>query len=184
MRLRVRRKSTRRRRKPSLPEMPYTDPETVRTILAPDGSTGLGSAASMSDSAIQQAIDEATSEIDGTLSVRYPVPFGDEDGETVPALVATIARDNAAYLATLTYRQGAPLPTGHPILLRYARSSLMLANIAKGIISLNVEPDPPMESSAGEATVINPYTGNLFTLEDAGIGRSLRTDPFGQRWGA
>jgi phage gp36-like protein len=157
--------------------MAYSDPDTVRTILAPDGSTGLGSAAAMSDEALQQAIDEVTSEIDGTLAVRYPVPFGEDDGNPVPALVATIARDSAAYLATLTYRQGNPLPVGHPILLRYQRSSLMLSNIAKGIISLNVGDTPPTETSSGEATVVNPYTGNLFTLEDAGIGPALR-DPF------
>lgn len=163
--------------------MPYTDPETVRTILAPDGSTGLGSAASMSDAGIQQAIDEATSEIDGRLAVRYTTPF-DHDSLPVPALIATIARDNAAYLATLTYRQGDPLPPGHPILLRYQRSSTLLAQIGTGVVSLDVIPDPPPELDSGTATVINPNGDDvMFTMEGLGIGprRPNRFSPF-ERW--
>lgn len=145
--------------------MAYTDPDTVRGILAPGGNGAPGSAASLGDDDIQQAIDEATSEIDGALAVRYGTPFDDP----APDLVCTIARDNAAYLATLTYRQGDPLIAGHPILLRYQRSSALLLRIASGAVSLDVGEDSPPEIDPG-AEVVNLNEGTMFEPGDLGLG--------------
>lgn len=145
--------------------MAYATPATVREALAPEGDNA-GTAAALSDGQLNDAITEATSEIDSTIP---GAPFTG----TVPAVVSSIARDVAAYLASLTYRKGLELPSDHPVALRYARAEMLLAKAAKGQLDLSGE----AESLTLEVGVANAYEGDLFTLEDFGIGVSDRFLP-------
>lgn len=138
----------------------YTIPARVRAVVAPAASTE-GSASGLSDSELQEAIDEASTIIDSRLASDYTVPFPDP-----PPAVQIIARDLAAYLATLTYRKGNPLPDNDPVARRYAVATGLLDEIVKGKAIL-----PQLGSGdAGQAAVQNAYEGDLFRLEDFGLG--------------
>lgn len=142
--------------------MPYATPTTVREALSPEGDTGPATAAQLSDDQLNDAIAEATSEIDAVVK---GAPFA--DGEE-PAIIKAIARDVAGYLATLTHRQGNPLPPEHPVALRYKRAEALLAAAAAGKLDLTEEVET--EARGGNVAVVNPYEGDLFTFEDLGLG--------------
>lgn len=147
----------------------YTTIAAVRQVLSPDGSTSatLGTAASLSDDEIQEAIAEGAAEIDARLTARYSVPF-----DPVPAIIEKINRDLAAYMATLTYRRNTPLPDSDPVALRYARALALLTGAQKGDIQL-VGEDGDV-GQAAEAYVVNTlgYEGSLFTLEDFSLAQA------------
>lgn len=153
----------------------YTTPGAVRNVLAPDGDPGgdLGTAASLGDEQIQEAINDAASEIDAKLAPRFSVPFAG----AVPVVIAKLNADIAAYLATLTHSGHEPLADTHPIRLRYARARDTLTALAKGEGKLLGE-DGEIASSA-EAFVANPHEGDLFSLEDFGLGTA---NDLGRRW--
>lgn len=145
----------------------YATVADVREALAPEGDTTAATAASLSDSQLTDALVEATSEIDAKVR---GAPFAPA---SVPAVVQAICRDVAAYLATLTQRRNVDLPPTHPIALRYARAESMLTAAAAGKLDLTLD----VEAAAGEVSVVNPYDGDLFTLDDAGLGIGTRTLP-------
>lgn len=142
----------------------YTSISALRQVLAPDGSTDvtLGTAASLSDAELQEAIDEAAAEINARLAGRYSVPLT----APAPVIVEKINRDLAAYMATLVYRRNIPLPAEDPIRLRYARALDLLKGIGSGVIELTTDTGALGQSS--EAYVVNTigYEGDLFALED------------------
>lgn len=140
--------------------MPYATPTTVREALAPEGDSTQATAAGLNNAQLSDAIVEATSEVDARLA---PAPFADP----VPAIVAAITRDIAAYLATLTHRRGNPLPQGHPVLLRYQRAEQLLGQGAAGNLELG---EIPTEGS--EVQVATQFEGSLWTLDGEGIGPS------------
>lgn len=144
----------------------YTDVTAVRQILSPDGSTDptLGTAASLSDAEIQEAINEAASEINARVAGRYTVPFAQ-----APAIIEKLNRDIAAYLATLVYRRGDPIDPNDPVQLRYNRAQTLLAAIQNGKAELVGAAGPVAEGTA-EAEVINPYFGDLFLPADFNLG--------------
>lgn len=141
--------------------MAYATVEQVRLALSPDGSSDptLGTAASLEDAQLEDAIGEAASEVDGKLAGRYTVPF-----DPVPGLVTGWTRDIAAFLATLTYRRGTPLSPDDPVRLRYLRAKDMLDQASKGLVDLVGVADGTA-TSAAEPTVVNPYDGVLFPLD-------------------
>jgi hypothetical protein len=145
----------------------YADAEALREALAPDGDISTATAAGLGDSQLEDAIADAQAEVDARVPAA---PFAAGD---VPGLVATIVVDIAAYLATLTHRKGNPLPDNHPIALRYARAQLLLAKAERGDLDLTDESG----ARIGEASVVNPYEGDLFNLEDAGLGIANRVWP-------
>lgn len=151
--------------------MAYATVTDVRQALAPDGASTatLGTAASLDDGDLTDHIAEAQAEIDARLSARYSVPFADGD---VPSLVNKIARDIAAYLATLTYRRNTPLPEADPVALRYARALALLTGAQKGDIQL-VGDDGDV-GQAAEAYVVNTlgYEGSLFDLQDFSLAQA------------
>ena len=151
--------------------MSYCLPSDVRLALASDGDpSDLSSAASLDDVTIQAACDEASSEIDARVSGRYTVPFQpDPISGTIPPLVLAIARDVAAYLATLTFRKGQPMLPTDPVLLRYTRAQMMLTQIQTGAATIQQPSDDGQEPSSTTATVVNQYVGNLFQMEEFGL---------------
>jgi phage gp36-like protein len=140
--------------------MAYATPADVRDALAPSGDTSAASAAALDDGQLNDAIREATTEVDARVD---GAPW--DDGE-VPKLINDIVRDIAGYLATLTHRKGSPLPAEHPVRLRYVRARELLVELAAGRIEL--EPDGELTST--EATVVNPYEGDMWDLNDLGLG--------------
>src|SRR3954463_10997354 len=129
--------------------MSYATPATVREALAPEGDTGAATAAALTDEQLSDAIAEAQSEVDARLA---QAPFADG---SVPGVVSSITRDVAAYLATLTHRRGNPLPSDHPVALRYLRAEQLLGQGAAG----NLELGGDAGSGSSEAQVANPYEG-------------------------
>ena len=143
--------------------MAYTTPAAVRLALSPDGDTSanLGTAAALDDTALNDAIAEVQAEVDARLSGRFTVPF--QDG-SVPAVVAQIVRDLAAYKATLTYRRNVPVPDNDPVALRNAQAfALLIAlqNGQAGIVGASGE-----QGSTPEAVAYNIIDGDLFSLQD------------------
>lgn len=145
--------------------MAYLTPNELRAVLNPDGdNTDLGSAAGMSDTALQVALDDAQAEVDGKLAARTQVPLA----TPVPQLVRAIVVDIAAFLATLTARRGDPMGTDDPVRLRYERAAKLLDDIAAGRQPL---PDPLADREwPGQASaVVNGYDGQLLGPADAGM---------------
>jgi phage gp36-like protein len=139
----------------------YATVNDVRTALAPDGDfDSPATAASLEDAQLTDALVEASAEVDGMVK---GAPFAD-----VPVVIQGIVRDVAAYLATLTHRQGNPVPNEHPVALRYKRAEALLAAAASGKLDLTQEVEE--EARPGGVAVVNPYEGSLFTFEDLGLG--------------
>lgn len=173
-----------------LPSPAYTTEQQVRLALAPDGDTSQATAASLTDTAIQDAITEAQDEIDSRLAGRYPVPFGRAGTAfpDVPPIVWMIARDFAAWNATLTFFRSNPVPDGHPALRRYQRAEARLQDLVSGKAELAqtaAEEAAGMaaETPTSQADVENAWDGDLWTSDDLSIGpgdsRRLTPGPFG-----
>lgn len=159
--------------------MAYTTAGEVRGVLSFAGSADTHSASGANDEQLEAAIEDARTEIDARLAVRYPAPFDDPDHteRPVPPVVARINRDLAAYLATLTFLRGAPLVAEHPISLRNAAAQNLLQGIATGKITLDLpggrDDEQQPENKPGGATVINAYAGSMFTPAGFGIGPAI-----------
>lgn len=120
--------------------MAYLAPQTLRGVLAPEGAgPDQASAASLPDDQLQAAIDNAGSQVDSALGVRYTLPLA----APVPPVVVSIVQDIAAWLATLTWRRQRPLPAESPIVLRYTRATALLDQLAKGTMVLPVAEGQP-----------------------------------------
>jgi len=136
---------------------PYVTLAQVRDALAPSGSItpGIATAASLTDSELTAAIADAQTEVDARLQGYSPTPF---DASAIPPIVTRIARDVAAYLATLTFRQGDPMLPDHPVSLRYAAAQAMLTAITTGKMEAPGAP-PDADGDGGSqqqtAAVIN-----------------------------
>jgi phage gp36-like protein len=143
----------------------YVSPPQVRAVLAPEGENDQSTAAQLSDAALVEQIVAAQREIDARLRDRYSVPFG---AGAVPGLVVELARDIAAYLATLTHRRAGEVSDSEVIRLRYTRAKEILTQLGSGEVDLDT---PPAEATAesAEPTVINPYDGDLFAKEQLGV---------------
>lgn len=119
--------------------------DKVRIALARDLTDVQGTAASLPDPQIQDAIAEATSRVDGRLSQLYLVPFADP----APELVQTITRDLAAFAADLVFREVRDYSSNlNPVYIRYQEALGLLKEIAEGKVSLPGAPGvtPPVGS--------------------------------------
>ncbi len=88
---------------------------------------------------VNQAIEDATSEINGYCMARYEVPFN-----PVPPFIKKLAADIAIY--NLFSRRGYDEDSAdRSILDRYKNAVRVLENIAKGVITLG-QPQPPPET--------------------------------------
>jgi len=145
--------------------MAYTDASEVRKILHPDADqTDIGTAASLSDDQLGEAIEEADQEVDGALGSLYTTPF-----VPTPPLIARLSRDIAAFLATLTHRKTNPMDRDDPVRLRYDRAQQILGQAREGQFDVS---DVAPVSMERESAVVNPLYGDisLFSLGDFGLG--------------
>lgn len=143
--------------------MPYTAIDDLRLALNPGGVQSPANASDLSDDELADAISEAQTEVDARLSGRYTVPFADG---AVPAAVALVTRDLAAFEATLRHRGTNPgtIPDDHPVRLRQQRADRLLTALSKG------ESEAGGKGSAAPVEVANVYDGDLFTMADFDLG--------------
>jgi phage gp36-like protein len=132
-----------------------------------------GTAASLSDEAVEDAIAEAQSRVDTRLAGRYEVPF-DPD---VPSQVRYITRDIAAWLCHLTFREVRDLNTElDPVHLRYKAAEALLIDLQNGKTDLPDAPDADPGESGQSVIVINE-TCDLFNECDFDLHRRWPTYP-------
>lgn len=161
----------------------YCTATDVRNALNPGGAgqAGGGTAASLDDTAINDAISEADGTIDTYLrtGTRYAVPTetAQQDPGTGPVTVTVAikpvrfwSRNIAAYLATLTFRRGKDLPADDPVRLRYTDTMTLLTAIrdGKGEAPLPA-PDSSSGGTSGEVFAANAYDQPLFGASDFGL---------------
>lgn len=151
----------------------YTTKEAVRLALARDLQSVQGTAASLTDDALDDAIAEATSRVNTRLAGRYDVPF-DPD---VPVQVGFLTRDIAMWLAYLTFREVRDLNTElDPVHLRYKAAEALLIDLQNGKTTLPDVPDAdPGED--GTAVIAINETDDLFTECDFNLYRRWPTFP-------
>lgn len=128
----------------------YTDVDAVRLALSPGGdNSDLGSAASLGDADLQAAVDDATDEINGKIATRYQLPL-----VAAPSILNRIARDIAAYFATLTQRGSDPIAATEPVALRYTAAESLLTQIQNGTIA--IDPTDPGGEAELSPVFIDP----------------------------
>jgi phage gp36-like protein len=140
----------------------YTTVDDLRLALAPGGVADPGTASALSDGELADAVGEAQSEVDARLSDRG-APYAEG---AVPALVAQITRDLAAFKATLVHRKGHPVEPNDPVRLRYDHALALLRQIGTGEVDL----PGTVEEGTSESALLNPYDGALFQLDDFALG--------------
>lgn len=156
----------------------YCTVRDVKNALAPVETTQ-GTAVSVNDEQLVDAINEADSIIRSMIGLIYSIPTG-----TTPVVPATVppstwsvavepvrywSRDIAAYLATLTYKRNQDVSQDDPVRLRFNLAMQALLAVRNGDSQL---PFPPAELPEGwdpGVAVFNMYEGNLFTAADFGL---------------
>lgn len=145
----------------------YATPDQLRVALTRDPQHPEGTAAELSDAALQQSIDAAQSQIDISLGGRYTVPF-----DPVPSVIGPIAVAIAAWIADLGYRQSVDSSAGDPVAARHQWALTLLGKLAGGTGVI------PAQASDTAMFDVNPYTGVLFGPNDFDLDTSGRRRRF------
>ncbi len=128
-------------------------PEITIIQLTDDENTGAAN-----QSRVDEAIAQADAEIDSYCGGRYAVPF-----TTVPDIAKKISVDIAIY--NLYSRRVESLPETRAD--RYKNAIRQLEGIAKGLVSIGEQPEPPAPDTGG--TQINVTSNDrVFTRETLG----------------
>lgn len=109
------------------------------------------------DGAVDQALDDATAEIDGYLSKQYPLPLSGQ-----PKVLRRPCIDVAVYVLANSHTR---LTT--TIETRYEQATALLTKISKGIAGLGA--DEP--SAAVEGSTSGTSSGADFTARPRRFGR-------------
>lgn len=157
----------------------YATERDVRVTVARNPERVRGTAAEMDDNEILAQLENAEAQVNGTLRGRYTIPFA----APAPLLVKSIVIDIAAYLATLTYRQGRDLEPTDPINLRYVRAMKLLGDIACGSVDLDVGDGGEAGGSRGTIRPPHNPSPKMFGLADFGLGLHPSRRLRGDRWG-
>lgn len=162
--------------------MPYATADQVRAVLAPDPALPSGTPGELSDDALDERIAAASAQVDAALSARYTVPFADP----APGLVGHITVAIASWLAALTHRRSVDITATDPLMLRYQWATGLLGALAKGDADLPGTGGGDEPAHHRGAVVVQPYAGELFPMDNLGLGVSPRgrvrglVDPFGR----
>ncbi len=103
---------------------------------------------------IDEAIETADAEIDGYCAVKYSVPLS-----PVPPVVNKLSVDLAIYYLYL--RRSMP----EKVEKRYERAVARLKDIARGLLSLGVEPEPAASVAADSAQASKTASDRVFTRD-------------------
>lgn len=98
-----------------------------------------------------KAIGKADTEVDGYCATKYAVPF-----VVVPPIVNTLSTEISIYY--LYKRRTVP----EEVAKAYDRAISRLKDIARGTLSLGIDP-PPAASSSGGAECNKPVSDRVFT---------------------
>lgn len=168
----------------------YTTVALVRAIAVRDPANTAATLASLSDDQLQEAINDAGSQVDSALGFTFPTPFS----APVPRQIALLTRDIAVYLADWTYRQFKDYAPGNPIVLRYQRAIKLLEELRAGHAKLIDWPPPGdvIDQPAPEGgTVLNDgYVGvatdliqGIPTNESPHLGQQWNGPGSAENWG-
>lgn len=148
----------------------YVAVPAVREVVSRDPFRPQNTAAALTDGQIEAAIVNAQAEVDARLRGRYPVPF-----DPVPALVASITLDVAAWLVTLLYREQKDIPDGDPAIRRYERAQCLLRDIATGMADLDAGDGgaPAPRTGGGLGPAIPRRDGDLFGAANFGLSNTV-----------
>lgn len=103
---------------------------------------------------INEAIETADAEIDGYCAVKYSVPLS-----PVPAVVNKLSVELAIYY--LYSRRSVP----EKIEKRYDKAVSRLKDIARGLLTLGVDPEPAASVTADSAQVNKTTSDRVFTRD-------------------
>lgn len=158
----------------------YCTVRDVRNALTPDGSVSdTATAASLDDWQIEDQINEAEGIVASYISQRYTITSEEveepnpEDPEEVwvsfvaPDPIRAWTRNIAAYLSALVYRKNKDLTEDDPIRLRYTLTMENLKAVRDGLMDIDL---PGTETGGSVVHVENLYEGDLFGMEDVGLG--------------
>lgn len=116
-------------------------PEDVVVQLTDDEGIG-----AVNQARVDEAIEQADAEINSYSAVRYAVPFS-----TVPDVVKKLSVDIAIY--NLYSRRTEEIPPTRSE--RYKNAIRQLEGIAKGVVSLGVDPAPAASSQSPQTVDIS-----------------------------
>lgn len=138
--------------------MPYATRDDIRRIYGAEFLEDITPVdVADPDGAVDQALDEASAEIDGYLSVRYPLPLTGElkvlRRPCIDIAVYVLANSHARLTDTMENR--------------YQQATSMLTKISKGVIGLG-EDEP---SAIVEGSEIGASSGADFTARPRRFGR-------------
>ena len=123
--------------------------DDVLTQLTDDDNAGSADA-----EVVAQAIATADAEIDGYCAAKYAVPFA-----TVPAIVKALSIEIAVYY--LYKRRTVP----EIIEKAYDKAIARLKDIAKGLLTLGVDPPPAASTTADSAECNKTASDRIFTRD-------------------
>jgi len=101
---------------------------------------------------VDEAIERADAEIDGYCAVKYSVPLS-----PVPAVVNKLSVELAIYY--LYSRRSVP----EKIEKRYDKAVVRLKDIARGLLTLGVDPEPAASVTADSAQANKTTSDRVFT---------------------
>lgn len=164
----------------------YVTTKDVRVVLPRDLSRpGSNLPELFDDTEINRAILDAQGEVEAKTGMVYV------DADDVPEVLKGAIVDIATYILAIRYEalnvSGSLPPEGgtsqtaqsalqqpshassHPVVARWERAQALLQAIYNGHAVL---PEPPIntERRRTRASVINPYEGDLFTMDDFNLG--------------
>lgn len=150
--------------------MAYSTPGMIRKALVPTSDGTLPeeptfTAADLTDPQLVDAIAEADILINGYIGRLYITPV-DLVGGAVPHPIDYWSRNIAAYNATLTLRGSQDFADQDPVARRYNATMEALKAVAAGTMRLELLRNDSPSSASTAGAPINPYTGELFCVND------------------
>jgi len=139
-------------------------PEEILVQLTDDEETG-----SVNQARIDEAIAQADAEINAYCSPRYEVPFS-----PAPELVRKLSVDIAIY--NLYSRRAEEIPATRSE--RYKNAIRQLEGIAKGIVSLGVDPATEAAATQGGPEATTSKDDRVFSRGRASDGSSGTLDNY------
>lgn len=167
--------------------MSYSTPALVRKALVPSSDGGepespTHTAADLSNSQLQDAIDEADVILNGYIGGRYVTPVALVSGVT-PHPIDYWSRNIAAYNATLTFRGSQDFTDQDPVARRYALTMEALQAVSSGRVTLEIPGNVSDTAAQGVSPAYNPYSGTLFCVEDFDLNPGWGSNyPWGPYW--
>lgn len=158
----------------------FSTVQDVKNALAPSGVI-TGTAATLSDVQITDAINEADSTIRSMIGNIYSIPLLPVDPPTDPPTtygqepVRYWSRDIAAFLATLTFKRNQDVSENDPVRLRFNLAMKSLQDIRDGKATL---PFPPADGDADAGAAVFNTVPHLFTPLDSGYGWRYGWGPY------